>query len=257
MAKLLAMFSKESTKIMRYFYAYQKVNKWVLSGFSSKEVFLMFFYDLNSLSIIFSDYRHKLKLIEIQHGSIINYPAYTKPSPIKAIDVFYVKNKETIAFLKSHLNKHFTDVNYHLLPYPKNNTFYHSGIHILYASTVEFNGIHPTFLTYLKKITLEDDVNVYIRLHPREKNKREVFEEQLLSVKANVVFDESKNWLESNLIKNLIIASPWSSVIEEAADNGYKTIILEEFGKERFGYLIDNINVIFADNFNQILKFVN
>ncbi|HUH52262.1 MAG TPA: hypothetical protein VLZ11_09185 [Flavobacterium sp.] len=255
LVKVLSFFQKESTLIMRNFYAYQKVNKWLLNRLSGKEIYFILYYDLNSLSIILSDYRNRLKLIEVQHGSMINYFPYLKKAPLKIIDVFYVKNQATIDFLKENVCKGF-DCEYKLLPYPKSKGKHTQGVHVLYASTVEFEGVHPVFLDYLKT-TNKDNLNIYIRLHPREKHKKKHFESQLKGVNANISFDESKNWLASNQIKNLIVVSPWSSVIEDAADNGYKTIILEEFGKERFGYLIDEENVIFAADNYEFIKKIN
>jgi hypothetical protein len=254
-AKLLSFFVKNSSSTMRYFTAYQTVNKWILKNLKNKEIYMLFYYDLNNLSIIFSDFRKNLKLIEIQHGSIINYAPYSKPSPIKMIDSFYVKNPATIDFLKNKLCKNF-DCDYHLLPYPKSNKFYQKGSHILYASTVEFNGIHPVFMKYLEKSKL-NETTIHIRLHPREKDKKQFFTDQLLKIEANIIFDESNNWLETNTVSNIVVVSPWSSMIEDAADNGYKTIILEEFGKERFSYLIDEKNVVFTSDYDTFSETIN
>ena len=98
------------------------------------------------------------------------------------------------------------------------------GIQILYASSVEINGFHPVFLDYLKSDNLLN-TTITVRLHPREKEKKEIFEKVLLDKNIKYVFDNSMNWLEANTVKNLIVISPWSSVIEEASDNEFKTII--------------------------------
>jgi len=253
--KVLSFFQRQSSLTMRNFYAYQKVNQWILKKLAGKEIYLLLYYDLNSLSIILSPYRNTLKLIEVQHGSMINYFPYIKRAPLKVIDVFYVKNQPTIDFLKNHLCKDY-DCEYRLLPYPNTQKNVYPGKYILYASTVELNGIHPVFLDYLNQ-NGQEDLTVYIRLHPREKNKKAYFKEQLQQTKATIIFDESKNWLESNTIKNIVVVSAWSSMIEDAADNGYKTIILEEFGKKRFGYLIDNKNVIFAPDVELLKNVLN
>jgi hypothetical protein len=143
------------------------------------------------------------------------------------------------------------------LAYPKSNTVFKEGKYILYASTVEFSGIHPVFLDYLTQIRKTENVTVFIRLHPREKNKIDFFKNQVKNVEAKIIFDESKNWLESNTIKNLIVVSPWSSVIEDAADNKYKAIIIDELGKKRFEYLIDHKNVIYANDVTQLLEAIH
>jgi len=255
LVKVLSFFQKESTLVMRNFYAYQKVNKWLLNRLSGKEIYFILYYDLNSLSIILSDYRNRLKLIEVQHGSMINYFPYLIKAPLKIIDVFYVKNQPTIDFLKENVCKGY-DCEYRLIPYPKHNRSISPGKHILYASTVELNGVHPVFLAYLQQ-NEHNDLTVYIRLHPRERDRTQYFKNQLKDSKATILFDDSKNWLESNTIENIIVVSAWSSMIEDAADNGYKTIILEEFGKERFGYLIDDKNVIFAPDIETVKVFLN
>lgn len=243
--KLLGFLLKSEERIMRDFFAYQKINRFLLATLqNSREIYFLVHYDLANLSIIFSEFRHRLRLIEIQHGGIINYFPYAQPAPIKMIDVFYVKNKATINYLKQHLCKHF-DCEYNLLPYPVSAKKQVRGKHILYASTVEIGGVHPVLLEYLKN-NQDDDLTVYVRLHPREKDNEPVFRRQLLDTAVSFEFDYSKNWLASNEIANVVVVSPWSSMIEDAADNGYKAIILEPFGKERFGYLIDDENVIFA-----------
>src|SRR5690554_6001573 len=252
--KLLTFVLKfTNKKRFSTYYAYKIVNNSILKFAKNPKVFSLLYYNLNGLSLVFSKHRSKIQLIEVQHGTIINFPAYSEPSEIKIADIFYVKNQGTINYLKERLNKNFKDIEYRMLPYPKRKTEYKEGKYILYASTIEFNGIHPVFMEYLKQLTQTDQVTVYVRLHPREKNKKKLFENQLKNIKSNIIFDESKNWLESNTVKNLIVVSPWSSVIEDAADNGYRAIIIDVLGKERFNYLIDNKNVIFADNLEKIL----
>jgi hypothetical protein len=235
--------------------SYQIVNTILLFFYTKKNVYLLCHYDQNGLSIVFSKFRNKIKLIEVQHGGMINYPAYSKPSSIKIADTFYVRNTETINYLKSHLNVNFQNTEYHLIPYTKSKTIQSEGNHILYASTVEMKGFHPLFLSYLNSDKLMN-VSITVRLHPREKDKKEVFEKELVNRNVKFSFDDTTNWLETNIVKNLIVVSPWSSVIEEAFDNGFKTIIIDELGKKRFDYLIDNKNVFFADSLEVFDKII-
>lgn len=253
-SKLLSLFSSEQCKTMQYFDGYQRVNKWILNGFNTKEVYLLWYYDLNSLAIIFSDYRKKLKLIEVQHGSIINYPPYVRPAPVKLIDVFYVKNEATIQYLKDHLCKGF-DVEYNLIPYPKANRKIVTGVHILYASTVDFKGLHPIFVNFLKTTKLED-LNIQIRLHPRERTPEieTLFTNQMQSCNQVFTFDKSESWLEQNKVENLIVISPWSSTIEDAVDNGYKAIVIDPAGNKRFEHIIDTINCFYSENLEDEIK---
>lgn len=239
------------------YFSYKIINDFILGLANKPIVYSLLYYNLNGLSLVFSKHRKNFKLIEVQHGSMINFPTYRTPSEIKIADVFYVKNQETVTYLRQHLNQNFPDIEYDLLTYPKSNAVFKEGKYILYASTIEFNGIHPVFMDYLNQVTEIENVTIFIRLHPREKNKVQFFKNQIKNVKANVIFDESKNWLESNTIKNLIVVSPWSSVIEDAADNHYKAIIIDEIGKKRFEHLIDHTHVIFAKDVSQLLEVVN
>lgn len=249
------LYSSENVK-MKYFKSYQLINDSIFSRFLKKDIYLLWFYDLNSLSIIFSKHRQKLHLIEVQHGSIINYPPYKKPAPVKIIDTFYVKNQLTIDYLKNHLCKNF-ECNYNLIPYPENTKVFKEGIHILYASTVDFNGLHPVFIRFLES-KKKENLNLQLRLHPRERtpDKKLMFEKKMLELNVKYTFDENENWLESNIIKNLIVISPWSSTIEDAFDNNYKTIIIDPIGKERFKHIIDNVNCFYSDDIEKTIKLI-
>lgn len=244
------LFFNNSKKI-NLLKAYQLVNNSILFFYNKKKVYLLCHYDQCGLSIVFSKFRTKTHLIEVQHGGIINYPAYSKASSIKIADAFYVRNNETIQYLKNHLNYNFKNIEYQIIPYSKNELNETDRIQILYASSVEINGFHPVFLDYLKSDNLLN-TTITVRLHPREKEKKEIFEKVLLDKNIKYVFDNSMNWLEANTVKNLIVISPWSSVIEEASDNEFKTIIVDELGRERFNYLIDDKKVFYADNFKRL-----
>jgi len=240
---------------MRYFKAYQVVNNSILRSLDyGKEVYLLWYYDLNSLSLIFSKQRTKVKLIEVQHGSIINYPPYIKPAPVKLIDVFYVKNQPTIDYLKAHLCKGF-DCEYHLIPYPKGNRKMFPGLNILYASTVDFKGVHPVFLKFLENAK-NPDLNLQVRLHPRERTPEieELFTKQINSRGVQFVFDRTKNWISENQIENLIVVSPWSSSIEDSYDNGFTTIIIDPAGKQRFAHLIDDKKCFYSQDLEETLS---
>jgi len=237
-------FMDKQNKLLK---AYHLVNNFVLFFLNGKNVYLLCHYDLNGISVVFSKHRQKINLIEVQHGGMINYPAYSSPSKVKIADTFIVKNAQTIEYLKSHLNKNFIDVSYTLLPYPKVVKVKKKGVHFLYASTVEIGGLYASFLEYLK-IHAAVSATISIRLHPRELKNKSIFEEQIRGIKNDIIFDDSKCWLTHNNIENLIVISPWSSIIEEAFDNSFKVIILDVLGKDRYDYLIDNENVYYASN---------
>lgn len=253
--EIISKFFSNKDKKINLLKAYQIVNSYILFLYNKKNVFLLCHYDQCGLSIIFSKFRKKIKLIEVQHGGMINYPAYSKASKIKIADEFYVRNNETMLYLKKHLNFNFHDIKYQIMPYAEVKLIDAIGIHLFYASTVELNGFHPIFLDFLNSVDLSN-MNLTVRLHPREKSKKEIFEKELMNKNINYSFDNSLNWLKSNTIKNLIVISPWSSIIEEASDNGFKTIVIDEVGKKRFNYLIDNNKVFYTENFKDLYKII-
>lgn len=232
----------------KYFLAYKFVNNCILCQLDSNEVYTLCYYDLNGISLAFSDYRANVKLGEIQHGSIINYPPYAEPAPFKILDVFYVKNVQTITYLQTHLCRNF-EAEYKLIPYPEVDRKVYDGVHVFYASTVEFNGFHPVFESFLKNNNIQD-LHVIVRLHPREKEKKNIFRVPLEKYNVNFEFDDSKNWLENNKIKNLIVISPWSSSIEDSFDNGFITITIDPVGKQRYEHLIDNRQCFYSSDLN-------
>jgi len=254
--KLLSMiFYKKNSRLMRIFRSYCFVNNTILKNLRGNEVYMLWFYDMNSLSMVFSKYRANIKLIEVQHGSIINYPPYVKPAPVKIADLFYVKNQPTIDYLETHLCLNHPS-EYRLIPYPKGDRVFVPGIHILYASTVEFNGLHPVMKKFLSEKN-RPDIHLIVRLHPRERDKENLFKEQLNDFNINYEFDHSKNWLEGNKIENLIVISPWSSSIEDSFDNGYITIIIDPVGKKRFEHIIDEKRCFYSDNIERTIEIIS
>lgn len=249
LVKFLSFFYRDRAQFMCYFKAYSLVNNAIIKRLERHEVYVLWFYNLNSLSLIFSAFRQNICLIEVQHGSMVNYPPYSKSAPVKIADVFYVKNQPTIEYLKTHLCLNFP-AEYRLIPYPRQKRGVFPGFHMLYASTVEFNGLHPVMQKFLAKIR-QDDFHLIIRLHPRERDKEFLFIEQMTAYKVNYQFDRSENWLEGNNIFNLIVVSPWSSTIEDAYDNGFQTIIIDPVGRERYQHLIDNQRCFYSDNLSQ------
>ena len=126
-------------------------------------------------------------------------------------------------------------------------------MHVLYASTIEFNGLHPVFREFLSQ-NRDENLHVIVRLHPRERDKEDLFRELLSQYNVNYEFDQSKNWLEGNKIKNLIVISPWSSTIEDSCDNGFITIVIDPVGKERYAHLIDAERCFFSGDLRMTIS---
>lgn len=249
LVKLLSFFYRAPVQFMNIFKAYCWVNDAIIRNLAHQEIYILWFYNLNSLSVIFSRFRENITLIEVQHGSMVNYPPYAKPAPVKIADIFYVKNQPTIEYLKTHLCLNHP-AEYRLIPYPKGNRKFVPGIHILYASTVEFNGLHPIMQKFLDNFH-SADLHLIIRLHPRERDKESLFVEQMMPYKVDYRFDHSENWLEDAKIANLVVISPWSSTIEDAYDNGFQTIIIDPVGRERYQHLIDALHCFYSNDLSR------
>jgi hypothetical protein len=240
------LYYRKDSEIMSTFKAHRLVNDLILSGYRGKEVYTLWYYDLNGLALVFSSHRQRIQLIEVQHGSMINYPPYVAPAPVKIADVFYVKNQATIQYLQNHLCRDYPS-EYRLFPYPKKARHVVPGLHILYASTIEFNGLHPVFVKYISEYR-GPDLTLLLRLHPRERDKEAVFTGQLSNCTVPFKFDRSQNWLEANEIENLIVISPWSSTLEDAYDNGFVAITIDPVGRKRFQHLIDGSRFFYSDD---------
>jgi hypothetical protein len=253
LVKLLSrLFYRKNSEIMSTFKAHRLVNDLILSGCQGKEVYTLCYYDLNGLSLAFSSHRQHIQLIEVQHGSIINYPPYVEPSPVKIADVFYVKNEATIRYLQSHLCRNYPS-EYRVFPYPKKARHVVPGLHILYASSIEFNGLHPVFAKFISAYHGQD-LTLTLRLHPRERDKEDVFTSQLSNCAMPFKFDRSQNWLEANEVENLIVISPWSSTLEDAYDNGFVAITIDPVGRKRFHHLIDGSRFLYSDDLAATLE---
>jgi len=238
-------------KSSRLYQAHKIINNFIMSFSKSlKSIYFYWFYDLNSFSLIFSENRKYNELIEIQHGSIINYPPYEFPAPVKIADVFYVRNEMTIFYLKQNLCRDF-DCEYRLINYPFVNRRVVPGLNILYASTIELQGFHPVFKNFLKdlkNLVPAEKLNLSIRLHPRECGREDLFLDDLMNSGVDFKFDHSEDWLFSNAIEGLIVVSPWSSTLEEAFDNGFRAVTIDEVGKRRFNNFFCDEKFCYSDN---------
>lgn len=253
LTKLIRLISRKSEyEFINTFYAFSILNDLLLKHVKQQDVYIFWYYNPNSFSLIFSKFRRNFNLIEVQHGSIINFSAYTEPSPFRLCDVYYVKNDITINYLKSHLCLNFL-ADFRRLPYPKVEGTVHPGVHLLYASSVEVNGLHPVLKKFLSENSREN-LDLLIRLHPRERAKEETFNKELRRFDIKFRFDRTKNWLESNKIKNLIVISPWSSTIEDAYDNGFTTIIIDPIGYDRFSNFVDNQICFYSNDIESTLS---
>lgn len=248
------LFYRKRSYLMRIFGSYSLINDLIIRQLKGNEVYMICLWELNTLSLVFSKYRSNIKLIKVQHGSMINYPPYVKPAPVKIADLFYVKNQLTIDYLKSHLCALYP-TEYRLIPYPENRWKYVPGLHLLYASTLELNGLHAVFWDFLVNYT-HDDLHIIIRLHPREREKEHMFAKELSGLNINYEFDQSQNWLEGNKIRNLIVISPWSSTLEDAYDNGFIAVTIDIVGKERFKHLIDNVKFFYSDELAPTIDYI-
>jgi hypothetical protein len=106
--------------------------------------------------------------------------------------------------------------------------------------------VFKKFLLEFKDLFPKHKINLTIRLHPRERGSEDLFIKDLINSRVDFKFDNSENWLLSNSVEGLIVVSPWSSTLEEAYDNNYRAITIDEVGKERFSHFINEENFVYS-----------
>lgn len=221
------------------------IQNFICKRLNKNTVYIPVYSNGVGLSLVFNKYGENFKLVEVQHGSVLNYPPYSFVSNLPLVNVFYYRTEKDKCFLEDNL---FSKQTVEFLKIPQEEITFLSKtnrIEILYVSSYEFNDFHPVFKKFINNVP--QNVFIRVRLHPRQSNLEAVFSKQL--EKNNVSFEIHKysNWHE-NLPSNTIVISPFSSVIEEAANVGLKAIIIDSLGNQRFKYLLDNENCIFSDN---------
>ncbi|MDO4729281.1 MAG: hypothetical protein Q4B43_09825 [Bacteroidota bacterium] len=257
--KFINLFIKKENSKLTSLHSHSILNNLILKKFNGKNIYLLCHYDINGYSVIFSKHRKKFKIIEVQHGTIVNYPPYSTSTNKKLIDKFYVKNNRTIDFLKNNLNKNFYDVEYEVIKNQYNTTKYNNDfLNIMYISSIELNDYHPLFYELMQHISEYNlNIRILIRLHPRERNKKDLFESIISKYTPNFSFSESINWFDDLNSSNSFVLSPWSSIIEESIDNNINTIIIDKLGKEKFKYLSNSPFFHFTDNIKNLNSILN
>lgn len=227
-----------------------KFYKLLLNFINYDEIFIPCYYDEVTFNLI--SICNNKKITEIQHGSIINFFPYSRPSPIKLVDEIFVNNIQTKNYLEEHLYKDFKakvilkkDINLDSVKYCNLKEDM-----ILYCSSVEVNGIHPVLYKYLQKSNL---FKLRIRMHPRETSKK-IFSDQLDSINIKYDFDKFNDWKDNLNNYNLIVVTPWSSIAEESTDLSIKTIIIDKIGRDRFKHLIDDNVCMYTNDLKKILN---
>lgn len=219
-----------------------------------KMVYIPCFHDFNGYALMFNPHRKMYRLVEVQHGGICNYFPFRQPVFFPLVDQIYVDNLRTKRYLLEHLYRN-VDVDIVLKEGTRGAG---AGADnkkpvLLYCSTIETNGIHPVVLEFLRLGKYAGSYDLVIRLHPREKGMEQVFVKQLNELSVRYRFDNGSEWLTANNYANMIVISPWSSVIEQAYDNGIMAIVVDRLGLERYSELIDNKICHYSDSLIDLL----
>jgi hypothetical protein len=255
LAGLVNRICNRNKQIYRTVKIYDHIYKLLYRIMRGKKVYIPCFYDCNGFALTFNTHRKSYQLIEVQHGGICNFFPYKKPVEFPLVDKIVVNNERTEKYLQSHLYKNIkTDIE--ILPsiLRENELIDNKRLVILYCSTIETNGIHPNFLSFLRNDEDSDQYRLLIRLHPREKGKEHIFIDQLEGIACEYEFDNSENWLNGNNYNKLIVVSPWSSVIEDAYDNNVISIVIDEFGYNRFKDIIDEKKCFYTNDILPVVK---
>jgi hypothetical protein len=249
---VITKFFNRNIKLSSKIKNYQKFYIPKIFKYKLENVYFPSYYDLLCMSFILYEKRH-YKIIEVQHGSIIDFFPYNQISSFKLVDKVIVNNSRTIEFLKQNLYKKI-EVDFEI---KKSDTFNkirlkNSNFEILYCSSIETNGFHKNFKNYISKG--KNHLKLKIRVHPREKNKIPQFIHELKSYKNSIEIDYNINWIENIQNNSLIIVTPWSSIAEEAYDLNIYIIIIDEVGKKRYNSIIDNKFCYFSENIEETIK---
>ena len=250
-------FVLDRTSAPRHLYldAHRLVNDLFLRFTHRTEVLSPCFYDANGLSLVTSRYRSRFHLSEVQHGSIINFPPYRQPAPVPIANRFFVRNEHTAEYLRTHLCLH-SSAEYQVIRRNGRSLQRKPGLHVLYASTIEVGGLHPVFLNFLNDPSFTA-VQVCVRLHPRERAREPEFRRQLDASGRHYSIDESPDWLDAVTAENTIVVSPWSSILEEAADLGFAAITIDPVGRERYAHLIEGNSLLWSNSLTRTLNDLN
>jgi len=240
---------KKTTKQKNY-NEWKFVNNFITKKLKNNKVFIPSYSNEPGFSLVFNRYRKKYVLIEIQHGSVINYPPYSFISDTHLVDVFYCRDNRSNFFLESNLFHKYRPelivLNKKQIQFlPKTDQ-----VEILYVSSYEFNRFHPVFEEFL--FSRPTNCHIKIRLHPRQIQLEEFFIESVNKSGVNYEIDKSKFWFES-IPLNTFVISPLSSVIEEAVNLGLTSIIIDTVGAKRYDYLIDNELCFFSENLSELI----
>jgi len=230
------------------------INEAICKHLNNNDIYIPAYSNEVGFSLVFNKYRNRYKLIEIQHGSVINYPPYSFISELPLVDIFYYRNESSKLFLERNL---FSKIPIILKPLKKDKINLQPSTEfteILYISSYEFNTIHPVFAKFLR--CNPKNCHIRIRLHPRQSSLESFFISALRDLNCNFEIDKSKNWY-TNIPENTIVISPLSSVIEEAVDNKLLTIIIDETGASRYNYLIDNKHCYYSQDLFKLLNELN
>lgn len=224
-----------------------------LKMFKIKQVYTPCYYDYVAFSLIMEKNR-TFSIIEVQHGTINNFFPYTRPTSFKLVDEIWVNNLRTKKYLENNLYKDVqVIINLKQIERKLQVKYNFTETILLYCSSIEINGLHPVILDYLTTAKATSNTKLLVRLHPREKMNVELFRSQLTNSKIAYSFDDSADWTLYAESANLIVISPWSSVIEDAYELGIKSIVIDDFGKKRFQDIIDNKLCFFTNDLKSIL----
>ncbi len=237
----------------------------VLSKKKPKKIILVCHYTISSFAILNSAIKFSIPIIEIQHGSIVNYPPYTVKLSLNEFpipDEFWSWDKESEVFAKHNLfhskkviltenlwHKYWESTDQSFISDQEKVLKNKAKIIILYTSVPELNGIPKIILQAIE--LSPSNFEWWIRLHPREKDKVNNFKSQIkrLQQKRIVQIDTPTTIPLPVVIDNINIhISSWSSSTIEVLNKNLPTIIIHEQGKARFSEYFNTSNFYFEKN---------
>ncbi len=255
---LVGIFNRLSNRKRNYLKSIEIYNwcyNFIIKIFAIKDIYIPCFYDQMGMSLILDKNRSRFHIIEVQHGGICNFFPYTLPVSFKISDKIFVNNTRTEKYLREHLYKNVgVEIVQKEIMHKEEKIKISSQLILLYCSSIEVNGIHNVMMSFLESNLEIKSFKLLVRLHPREMDKEDFFRDSLNKLNQEFEFDNSKNWMADRNTENLIVITPWSSVVEEAYDNNILSIIIDPYGKERYYDIIDNKLCYYSDDLKKTIK---
>ena len=269
-------FLKETTRIavekqVKAFFTKKRFFSFLLHLIKPQSIFVKSFNNVNSFALVAAANNLRINTIEYQHGqqNILTYSHWINvpKEGFKMIPKYFwvwedIFKKKFENWMKTQdFHQVFTGGNL-WSNYVKKKLSKRSlrtsnnEKHILVC--LQQNRIPKLVLAAIKK---SESIIWHIRLHPRERVKKNQIEEVLVNEKINPSKYELNNankWLFEELILAVdAVVAEWSTVVYEAYSYHKKGIVVSQNGKDAYEHFIKENKIFYTPNADSLLKTIH